>query len=250
MLTWRNQGTSIAINFEEKKLLFNGELYPMQVVTNQALFNMRERHTIYLTSNCCTEEKTLYYCVRKLLKGVRDRQEFLYIDVLAYEFALGIVGENILNRSLGHVNDQNEIEIHQVLCGKLLELVIFEGNIYVGVFCAHDYFEIPAGAFHCTYVLENNTVVANIFGNVYWEDDYARKPYGEFRNPFCIERVGDRVCVKTENSEVCILNGGTLETNEIGILDYAKIPKEAMKISAQYSLNANIFTLFRKMICM
>lgn len=247
MIEWRSENNSIIFNIEDNELIFNGGKYPLECITNQKLINMYLKQNINLPGDFYTDEKILYRCVRKLVKGINSKQEAFYMDILLYESALGIISKESFSRSLGHLNDVNEIEIHQVLRGKVLELIIYEGKSYIGVFGESEYFEIPANAFHCTYVLENNTMIANIFGNVYWENDYTMKPYGECKNLFRFEKRDNHFAVKIENGGSCEFEEDLMGIDRIGVLKYSDLPKEDLRISNQFSLDMDIFLLFDKM---
>jgi len=248
MLKWENQGNIIKIDLEDNVLIFNDKTYLLEEITNQALLDMCSKKAVYLSEDFYADKKILYRCVRKLVQRKNSRQVCLYIDIVVYESALEIVGKNIFTRSLGHVNDTKEIEIHQVLCGKILELIIYRGNSYIGVFGENEYFEIPAGAFHCSYVLADNTIVANIFGNVYWESNYTLKPYGQTQNGFSFEKCNDHLAVRIEGGGYYEFMENHPWVDEVGLLDYKDLPGKALKISSEFSLDHDIFSLLNKII--
>lgn len=249
IVTWKSKRHEVIFDLEQKVLHFDGKQYALCTVSNEKLLQMYKAKNVFIPEPHYEDERLMYYCVRKMVEGANEVGKKIYIDILLYNDALGTIGENIYNRSLGHRNDVNEIEIHQVLSGKVLELVEYNGKQYLGIFKQDDYFEIPAGSFHCTYVIEDNTIVANIFGNAFWEDNYEIKPYCECKNVFSLGKNKDRFLFETEDGKEFILNKELSNLKETGCKDYADIDINELTISQRYDVHAqDIFELFEQMI--
>lgn len=246
---WNSKGYQVCFRLEENQLIFCGKHYPLSIITNRKLLNMYNMGKINLPLEHFTDERVLYYCVRKIMERENQRNEKLFIDILLYEKALGAISNNTFNRSLGHQNDINEIEIHQVLKGKILEIIELNGITYVGIFSAGEYFEIPPNAFHCTYVLEDDTIVANIFGNVSWADDYEKKPYFEYSNCVNIGYQDSCYIYEKGTETTCILDLELSTIEDVNCRRYSQLDKTTLVITKKFDIQGiNIFELFEKMI--
>lgn len=250
MIELDGRGFSIYVDLKCGSLVFNGKSFLLGKTSNSALLEMRSNNSVFISEEHYTDERILYYFVRKFIYGKNKRGHNLYMDIVIFESALDVIGKNVFTRSLGHVNDVNEFEVHQVLSGKLIELIIYKDRTYIGIFSEKDFFEIPAGAFHCTYVLQDHTVVANIYSNVYWENDYSLKPYGKIKNIFSFGKRGCKIVAETEDGRNYEITGDCSGVEEIGLFPYCDLPGSSLMVEAQLLLDTNVFQLFDyMMIC-
>lgn len=249
IVEWHSDTHYLSFNTDNNTLKFDGKEYELYLATNEKLIKMAKTQKAYISGNYYLDKHTMYYCVRKIVRASCSSGRNIFIDVLLYNNAYKTIGDALVNRSIGHANDTKEIEIHQVLNGSVLEVIEYNGRRYVGVFKANEYFEIPAGAFHCTYVLEDSTIVANIFGNVYWEDDYSKKPYSEYKNEVSISYIDKKFLYETESGESCLLDKDFTNISEINGLDYSLLPIEDLPITKKINLLevGTVFDLFIKL---
>lgn len=245
---WSSTRHKVIFNIEEKTLILDRKKYLLRTVTNKKLIEMLRRKKVFIPENHYKDERVLYYCVRGIAEGINKYGIKLFIDILLYNDALETIGKDIYNRSLGHRNDVKEMEIHQVLTGKVLELVEYQGNRYLGMFGEGEYFEIPAGSFHCTYVLENKTIVANIFGNVFWDNNFKSKPYSTYKNIVSLEKKGNEFLYKTEDGSEFLLNDSLDNLDKIGCRDFADLDENELIITSMHMEHVqDIFDLFECM---
>lgn len=171
----------------------------------------------------------------------------LYMDLILYNSSLLTFKSNMYNRSIGHVNDVAELEIHQVLNGKVLVVIENEKNSYWGIFKKDDYFEIPSGYFHCTYVLEDHTVVANFYANAFWESDIEKKPYTGEGNIYTVYKSvnPEEYSIYKKNQLLFYIseNKCSISNN----MSYQNMSKDLLWISSNYKLDKSIFELFYEM---
>lgn len=248
-IRWDSDYHSLLFDIENRLIVLDGETSPLNPVTNEKLLLMCENKKIYSSSQYYKDCHIMYYCTRKILEGANANGK-RFIDILVYNDALKTVGDCVYNRSIGHRNDVNEVEIHQVLSGKVMELIEINGRRYLGIFKAGEYFEIPAGAFHCTYVLEDSTVVANIFGNVFWENNYSIKPYNTVKNGVIVSCKEGKYLLEEEGGVSVILDDFLDNLNEARCANYSELEKDFI-ISKQYGVDTaeDIFELFKRMVC-
>ena len=249
-INWNSGLHSIFFDTENKVVILDGKKYSLTPVTNEKLLSMYNDNKGYISPYYYKDEHVMYYCARKIVecKSVMGKK---YIDILVYNDALKTIGNDIYNRSIGHRNDVNEVEIHQVLSGKILELIEHKERRYLGVFKAGDYFEIPAGAFHCSYVLEDSTIVANIFGNVFWENNYLKKPYSVNKNEIFVLKKDDKILLKTDEGLSVILDDHLENIKEAHCDNYFNLNVDDLTISKKYGVRntEDIFELFIRMTC-
>ncbi len=150
------KGTDLVFNLEDKTVCVDYHEWEMEPVLNVRLREAEQNNCVILQGRICDKQEVLYYCARKIMSAY-DGKGMHYMDILLYTNVSNTVMAGYSNRSLGHLNGNKEAEIHQVLNGKILELIIWEGKRYIQVFAKGEYVEIPANAFHCTYILEKNT---------------------------------------------------------------------------------------------
>lgn len=248
-IRWNSAYHSLLFDIERGLIVLDGEVSLLNPVTNEKLLLMCKENKIYPSPHYYEDSHIMYYCTRKILEGSNVNGK-RYIDILVYNDALKTVGDRVYNRSIGHRNDVNEVEIHQVLSGKVLELVENKGHRYLGIFGAGEYFEIPAGAFHCTYVLEDSTIVANIFGNVFWENNYSIKPYNTDNNSVVVSCSDGKHLLEADGGVSVILDDCLDNLNEARCAKYSELEEEFI-ISKKYSVNntEDIFDLFNRMTC-
>lgn len=231
---------SLEIDAEKMEIYYNGIKIELGYTKAERLLEASYVGKIPVTKLKVSKETPLYASCRKFLMR-ESSQGRIYMDILLYNKALGLFEDKMYNRSLGHVNDTDEIEIHQVLNGKV---IVFMGkeNFYWGLFRKGDFFEIPSGYFHCTYVIEDETVVANLYANIFWEEDIDRKPYFTIRNPYSIHE-------SEREKEYLLYKNGKIDTvikdreNFKGLLDYKEIPKDLFRISNKYEIGKSIIDL-------
>ena len=249
-IKWNSKSHSIVLDIKNEVIILDGKKYSLNPVTNERLLCMCNENKVYSSPYYYKDEHVMYYCARKIVEGrsVRGKK---YIDILVYNDALRTIGNDIYNRSIGHRNDVNEVEIHQVLSGKVLELIEYKGHRYLGIFEAGDYFEIPAGAFHCTYVLEDSTIVANIFGNVFWENNYLMKPYSVDKNEILVLKKDGKYLFKTDEGISVILDDYLENVKEAQCENYSNLNVDDLTISKKYGVKntEDIFELFSRMTC-
>lgn len=235
---------------EKEKVIINGCAHLLCPVTNERILSMCAEKKVFVPQNHYIDKHVMYYCARKIMQGKLKNQGNIYIDILIYNNALNTIGNDIYNRSIGHLNDVNEIEIHQVLAGKVLELIEYQGERYIGIFREGDYFEIPAGAFHCTYILEDITIVANIFGNVFWESNYSKKPYYVYKNSVSFSSRENKYLYQTEEGDSILFDDSLEEISKTKCKKYSEIIANGFSISRKYNIDEvkSIFELFNYMI--
>lgn len=249
-IKWNSKLHSILFNIENEIMILDGKKYSLNPVTNEKLLSICNENKGYVASNYYKNKHIMYYCARKILQGGNVGAK-RYMDILVYNNALKTIGDDIYNRSIGHRNDVNEVEIHQVLKGKVLELVEYKNRRYMGIFREGEYFEIPAGAFHCTYVLEDSTIVANIFGNVFWENNYLIKPYSVDKNGVIISNKNGEYLYETDEGDSVVLDNSLKNINDACCVSYSKLNLEDLTISKEYKVSKteDIFELFDRMTC-
>lgn len=233
---------SLEFNAKNMELYSNGRKLDIQHVKVAKLLEANYAGKVSIAKVIVPEETPLYVCKRNFLTRESSLGK-VFMDILLYNRALGIFDDRMYNRSLGHVNDVDEIEIHQVLNGKVMALISNTKDDYWGLFEKGDYFEIPPGWFHCTYILEDETVVANIYAHVSWEDDINKKPYFIIKNPYSLYKGDtDKKHILCENNEIknVIKEGENIE----GVLEYSSIPRKMFRISNLYGLSETIEDLF------
>ena len=236
----------IIFDLSEMKTNIDGCEYPLDVVNNSTIFEAISNKQILIQPTAKTIKKSipLYYCVRKLKSNISKNGRTYYMDMLLYKKKKDTFCFNYSNRSLGHKNDKNEIELHQVLSGEILEIVIDEDKIYVGVFSKGEYFEIPNNMFHCTYILKENTVVANIYSNIFWGDDYKLKPYFEIINDINIViSKKDSYIIDSLGTKIEIKNKQIVAKSE-KYWDYTELNKLS-KFPQEFILKRNIFEIIQ-----
>lgn len=226
--------------------------FPLSATYNTKIHDAFKDNLTYL--NVANDDITklnecaIYHSARNILYR-NMLNSMLYMDILIYSTDNDIIYHNALNRSLGHKNDINELEIHQVLSGQVISLFISPlGEEYIGFFNKGDYFEIPPGWFHCTYVVSNPAVVANFYCNTYWQDRINDKPYFEIFNDICIEksRKNNKFNLYRRNYLDCIeVSEDNLRAiNLLNINTFEKIYDENILTKNYYSFSDNIFDLF------
>ncbi|MED0940356.1 hypothetical protein P4T37_27275 [Bacillus mobilis] len=197
--------TNIKVDLERLKLKINDmDSLPMDIVYSDRIIDAYLKNNVYIDS---TKDEILnylgnplYYCSRNILSRKINNSN-LYLDFLFYNHEQNIFPNGTINRSLGHNNDVREFEVHQVLSGSIFSIIKLENNeLYVGIFKKGDYFEIPPGAFHCSYILEGPAIVANFYCNAYWECDIQSKPYFVNKNDITVEKNGESFVLKTRDS--------------------------------------------------
>lgn len=249
-IKWNSKLHSILFDMENETMMLDGKKYSLNPVTNEKLLSMCNENKVYVSPDYYQNKHVMYYCSRKILEGGSVGAK-RYIDVLIYNNALKTIGNDIYNRSIGHRNDVNEVEIHQVLKGKVLELVEYKDRRYMGIFGEREYFEIPAGAFHCTYILEDSTIVANIFGNVFWENNYLIKSYSVDKNGVIISNKNGNYLYETDEGDSAVLDNCLKNINDACCVSYSELKLEDLTISKEYGINKteDIFELFDRMTC-
>jgi hypothetical protein len=197
--------TKIEISIDDLNMTINGvDKFSLDRVYNDKIIDAYLDGKVFI--NTSEEEikryrgNPLYYCARNIYnRKINDSN--LYLDFLCYNDDINILPNNTVNRSLGHNNDIREFEVHQVLSGTILSIIKIEsGENYVGVFKKGDYFEIPPGAFHCSYILEGPAIVANFYCNAYWESNIEQKPYFNSSNDITVEKRDSFFVIKTKSS--------------------------------------------------
>jgi len=238
---------NVALDTKNKILNINSFRYNLEPVYNDRLLKAISDGSVIVDDNCETinERKELYYCARKVLCKTDCYSQNHYMDIIMYNEEMNTFIESYCNRSLGHKNDIHENEIHQVVQGKIGELILWENRKYWGIFSAGEYVEIPCGAYHCTYILEKNTIVANIYSNVFWEYNLKLKPYFSVINDISVIKEKDVFYLKNSKFNINIEDRKTLAEN--GFDDCKSITKKCY-YTTQYDLSVSIFDLFAE-IC-
>lgn len=245
------KGTKISINTRKQNLSIDDtKNIAMNPTYNDRILEAFREEKIFLP---CKKElvkdydKTpIYLSSRSIMKRNIKNTEF-YLDFLAYNDNGNILPGKAVNRSLGHKNDIAEFEVHQILLGKVFSIFIGEGNkIYYGVFQEGDYFEVPAGWFHCTYIISGPAVVANFYCNAFWASDYAKKPYFGLKNNISINNVNEGLMLVTEQMKITLeqlQKDKIVESKDNIFMPYGDI-KELLLIKDYKSVEQNIFNLF------
>ncbi len=192
--------------------------------------------------------KTLYLSSRSIMTRKIGPVEF-YMDLIVYNGSENVLPGRTLNRSLGHENDLNELEVFQILSGKVLAIFKSPEDIYYyGVFSKGEYFETPPGWFHCTYILDGPAMVANFYCNAFWKNDISKKPYFKVKNEITVEKINGEIYIKNPHTKVNLSDltrKKEYQDNTLTLLPYAKI-KESTKM---HQLAAyNIFDFFNSNI--
>ena len=222
------------------------KIFNLNVVYSNKILEAEIKETVFLPGELYESQNPLYYCSRQICKK-EVGNSFVYMDILLYNSYKKIIGKEVVNRSLGHVNDTNEIEIHQVLNGKVLCYINYCNKIYLGIFKAGEYFEIPKGAYHCTYILENKTIVANIYANIFWEKDYSLKPYFNFVNDIAVI-YKDKLYLSTrDGKKIEIDNNVVRNINKYGFFNYQELNENDLTISRSNRLDKSIFDLLENL---
>lgn len=239
-------GNGIVVDLERMRLYCKEKEYPMQYTKISKLIEICKKNNIILPTQNVSEETPMYISCRSFMQRdiIKGR---LYMDLILYNSSLLTFKSNMYNRSIGHVNDVAELEIHQVLNGKVLVVIENEKNSYWGIFKKDDYFEIPSGYFHCTYVLEDHTVVANFYANAFWESDIEKKPYTGEGNIYTVYKSvnPEEYSIYKKNQLLFYIseNKCSISNN----MSYQNMSKDLLWISSNYKLDKSIFELFYEM---
>lgn len=197
-------GKTIDINLSNLELNIGSMAFELTPIYNSKIIKAAKEGKVFLgCSNSRMDQvgnKPIYYSARSIMER-KLRNEILYMDFLVYNNERDIFPNGIVNRSLGHRNDENEFEVHQVIQGTVLSLIkLDEDTTYVGVFKRGDYFEIPPGAFHCSYILEGPAIVANFYCNTFWGSDITKKPYFTSHNDISVKQNGNEYSLVSPNN--------------------------------------------------
>lgn len=201
-------GKQILINLDKNFLSIDRLHYEISPVYNDRIINASKKGKVFIDKGMEELEdylnKPLYFSSRNIMKRKLGDLD-LYMDFLVYNYEEDVLPNGTVNRSLGHNNDINEFEVHQVLNGIVLSLIRLNNNdIYLGIFGKGDYFEIPPGAFHCSYILNGPALVANFYCNAYWGSDINKKPYFQSKNDITIEKHSNTYLLKSFSNEINI----------------------------------------------
>ena len=233
----------LIVELGRKCLYYKEKEYPVQYTKISKLLEICKKSDIYLPLQNVPEETPMYISCRNFMQRDTNIGK-LYMDLILYNSSLQSLESNMCNRSLGHVNDVAELEIHQVLNGKVLVVIENKINSYWGIFKKDEYFEIPSGYFHCTYVLEDHTVVANFYGNTFWENDIEKKPYTGESNIYTVFKSvnADEYFIYKRNKLAFHIseNECSISSNML----WQNISKDLLWISSNYKLDKSIFELF------
>jgi hypothetical protein len=224
--------------------------FAMEPVYNDKIKAAFEQGKIFLDlkENLSLIRKPLYLSSRSIMTRKIGPVEF-YMDVIVYNSGENILPGPTLNRSLGHENDLNELEVFQILDGKVLSILKSPAAIhYYGVFAKGEYFETPPGWFHCTYILEGPAMVANFYCNAFWKNDISKKPYFKADNEITVERTDNEVIIKNPHTKLnlsSLIGKKEYHDNSLTLLPYDRIKESArMHRLVPY----NIFDLFNSNI--
>ncbi len=239
---------SIEFDLRNKKISLNGcEFKDLNVVYNDKLIEAMNEKKVYLTdekNEITNESKVLYYAGRSILSRELSTGT-AYFDILLYNFQNHLIFKNSLNRSLGHENAKNEIEVHQILSGKaIMMLKSLEGVVYIKILSKGEYIEIPKGWFHCTYVLEENTCIANFYCDAPWENDVTQKPYFQISNDISLSWIEENINIKFKDGASGICSNNNINNlRKINIFDFNEIKENLFCIDINQE---SIFEIFRK----
>ncbi len=232
---------SVLFDLDNMMVMIDNYEYPLEIAKNTRLIEAINQGRVRIEDmkDIVYDQCPLYYYARDIF-GNKDFK----MDILIYATKINTYCSGYLNRSLGHVNDVNEVELHQVLKGEVIELVILDGKAYVGQFKQNDFFEIPKGAFHCTYVLEDNTVVANIYNNTFWQEDYTKKPYFETINDISFLEIDGIVMLKQYGRPMIDINEVFKKNNykRYAQLDFA------MTIGKEIKHEEDLFSFYERLV--
>lgn len=235
------RGTEIRIDTEAVQLKVGQTICGMSPTYNTDLLSAYKDGKVFMDIKDEINEypkQPIYLCSRNVFERMVQGKKVI-LDFLIYNNKEDVLPGDCLNRSKGHVNDIRELEVFQVLKGKVLSLFKnSEGEKFYGIFAEGEYYHVPSGWFHCTYILEGPAVVANFYMNTFWETDLSMKPYFDIDNDVTIEKISNKVIVKERGGEeFCI--------DEIGnrYKGYELISDEFYKKIAKFR-NKNIFKMF------
>jgi hypothetical protein len=190
-------------------------------------------------------KKPLYLSSRNILTRKINSIDF-YMDLIVYNSSRNVLPGLTLNRSLGHENDLNELEVFQILDGEIISIFKNSDNVfYYGIFSKGDYFETPPGWFHCTYVFIGPAVIANFYCDAFWKNDISKKPYFKAKNEITVENNDGKVYIKTSKTKVNLANllhYKVYQDDSLSLLPYEKI-KEIVKLH-EFD-KTDIFELFK-----
>lgn len=236
---------NVSIDVKNRKIHFEERECGMVFTLAEQLLNAAYKNKLFLLDDSIQKDTPLYLSGRKILCRKTNMGNF-YMDILLYNSALGTFKNGIYNRSLGHVNDLHEIELHQVIKGKVL-IYIQDGKYeYWQIFREKDFFEIPSNSYHCTYVLEDSTIVANIYTNVFWEHEYSRKPYFSRYNPYSVvcTEFPEKYLVYKFKKKYFVIEQNCCKS---GCLQYSDIPTSKFKLNKLCDNKKTIFEIFNRL---
>jgi hypothetical protein len=192
----------------------------------------------------------LYLSVRNILsRNLSDGTE-LYVDYIQYNDK-DVLPTPVLNRSLGHANDVQELEIFQVLSGEILSIFFDPSDPdrrYIGNFSEMECYAVPPGWFHCTYIISGPSVVVNFYCHAFWGVNIEEKPYFKLHNPVSVElREGKIVILEKRESEVEAV--GNYAKGKFSAISPRWLPYEQLIDShlyfAEIAESKDIFKLFQ-----
>ena len=193
---------NIIINAASRILTINHDSFVLHETLNSKLRIAVENKKEYISGDFNnTPEAPLYLSSRNIYKNNHPGCKSFF-DIVVYNNQ-PVLPQGTLTRSIGHYNDVSEIEIHQVLSGTVLSLFINNNSIYYGIFSDGDYFQIPAGWYHCSYILYGPAVVANFYKNAFWMEDISQKPYNACCNIYSIEKDAESFIIKNCTGSIC-----------------------------------------------
>lgn len=243
-------GKTINVDLKNKKVSLGSMTYDLTPVYNDKILKAHKEGKVFLSYNESiinrAYSKPIYFSARSIMER-KLADEVLYMDFLVYNNEKSIFPDGILNRSLGHKNDEAEFEVHQVIEGTVLSIIKLDDNVtYVGIFKKGDYFEIPSAAFHCSYILEGPAIVANFYCQTYWGNDITKKPYFTNNNDISIKTSGEEFSLYT--SKDIIEKRFTVDSfssifSDRTFRDYKELYKEKILVK-DYSEHKSIFDLF------
>ncbi len=230
--------TSISFDAFDLRLQIDEKYVDMQVAYNSDLIHADRNQIVYLSHQNKQIKKRPIYLYSRNIYERKIGNDLVHMDFLIYNNDIVFDGVCV-NRSKGHVNDVDEMEIFQVLRGRIFCLFIdVDNKKHYGVFEEGDYYHVPNGWYHCTYILDGPAIVANFYMRTFWETDLEKKPYFVMENKISIEKKDGEITIKERG-------GGTMGMGEIAgkYAEYRDISNDFYSKISKY-LDKSIFELF------
>lgn len=100
----------LVIDVQLMKIFFREKINDISFTLFDELIKANRRGNIYMPTNDCPKDMPIYASARKISNCTNEKGQF-YLDAILYNSFIDTMTYGLCNRSLGHINDKNELEM-------------------------------------------------------------------------------------------------------------------------------------------